>query len=103
MTSSLIVSTSRVLVVVGLKSSMETEGEKSKSYSKTLLFDKQLKAFWSLPADDFGPMAMSWDAKTLIHWDAESHAIREFSIDLPAEHLVAPGDRLAQPRDNPLR
>jgi hypothetical protein len=47
---------------------------------KTLLLDREAKAYWNLSTDDIGPMAMSWDGKRLIRLNEVKGAITEFSL-----------------------
>ena len=76
MKHSLIINPNRVVVYCLIRKPSNT---------KTLLFDKEQKAFWSLPVDDFGPMAISWDGKKMIRFDIKAKTIKEFSLQEIAE------------------
>ncbi|HOQ03674.1 MAG TPA: hypothetical protein PKY88_00475 [Anaerohalosphaeraceae bacterium] len=44
------------------------------------MFDKQTRTCRILPFDQIGPMAVSWDGKRMIRFDASSFSIVEFSL-----------------------
>lgn len=83
MNHSLIINPNRVVVYSLFRKPSNTQ--KREYDSKTLLFDKEQKAFWSFPVDDFGPMAISWDGKKMIRFDRKAKTIKEFSLQEIAE------------------
>jgi len=94
MSHSLIISSTRVVVdALIFKSSTE-----KRDYDMvTLIFDKEQKAYWSLLADrsrptaGFGPMAISWDGKQMIHFNSKANTINGFSLEGIIQPVAACG------------
>jgi len=98
MNHSLIIDPNRVVVRSLIRKPSNTQ--KREYDTKTLLFDKEQKAFWSLSVDDFGPMAISWDGKQMIRFDGKAKTIKEFSLQGIAEPAVVREPKFVIPEEN---
>jgi hypothetical protein len=83
MHDTLIMSPSKLLVCCLIRK--DASRSQSRHDERTLLFDKKVRAFWSLPEDDFGPMAISWDGHRMIHFNKAGMAINAFTLQEKAE------------------
>jgi hypothetical protein len=75
---SLVLSATKLIAEVGFAPDPGKPGDGLQF--KTLLFDKETRGMALLADGPLGPMAISWDGKRMIRFDAQSKSVKEFSF-----------------------